>query len=310
MDAALRWYALPPADDSARAEKRIWRTGALSLLVHGAVIVLLIPHLADLRPPGNEAPVPAPPLSVSIVAPPSREVVPLEATPAPSAPPARRQESRVAPRSVPPPMAAIPRMPDPDALRVPPPIAEALPVPAPAPSPRLDIRPAPQPVESDLSSYIASRRAARGETPNAPSTSAQLRESDAARRDRAIAQNLAGLNEPRALTGNPRNGGGLFQITLKSFDFAEFRFYGWNPEVQRQSPQRIEVRKGANPTIDHAIVRRMIQIIRETQKGDFVWRSDRQGRDVTLSARPEDNTALERFLMDEMFGPPLRPPTG
>ena len=69
------------------------------------------------------------------------------------------------------------------------------------------------------------------------------------------------------------------------------------------------MRKGENPSIDLAIVRRMIGIIRETQKGDFVWRTG-AGRSVTLSARPEDNAALEDFLMDEMFGAPSRAPHG
>ena len=306
MDLALRWYALPPADDASRAERRVWRTGALSLLVHAAVMVALLPHLDDLRHPGADAPTPTPPLSVALVAPPSSKAEAAASAPSPAPPPSQRRDARPAPRPMTPRIAAVPLLPAPDALRVPPPAAEALPDPA----PRVEVRPAPQSIEGDLSSYIASRRAARGDSPSATPTPAPARESDAARRERAIAQNLAGLNEPRALMGNPRNGGGLFQITLKSFDFAEFKFYGWNPEVQRQAPQRIEVRKGTHPTIDVAIVRRMIQIIRETQKGDFVWRSDRQGRDLTLSARPEDNTALERFLMDEMFGPPVRPPTG
>ena len=307
MDLALHWYALPAADDRARAEKRIWRTGTLSVLVHAAVLLALIPHLDDVRHPGTESPTPTPPLSVALVAPPTSAPVPVEAASVPSPPPAARRESRVAPRPPPPVIAAIPRMPQPEALRVPPPVVE--PLPAPTPTPRTDLRPAPPPLEGDLSSYIASRRSARGESPSAPSI-APSREGDAARRDRAIAQNLAGLNERRDLSGSPRNSGGLFQITVKSYDFAEFRFYGWSPEIQRQAPQRIEVRKGANPTIDIAIVRRMIQIIRETQKGDFVWRSDRLGRDITLSARPEDNTALESFLLEEMFGPPLRSRTG
>ena len=307
MDLVLRWYDLPPADEASRAEKRVWRTGVVSLLVHAIVLVALVPHLNDFRQPGAEAPVDTPPLSVALVAPPSSKKEQADTAPSPAPPPAARRESRVTPRTTPPTMTAIPRVPDPDVLRVPPPVVEPMPVPV---RPPVEVRPAPPPMEGDLSSYIASRRAARGEQPNAPVTSAPARESDAARKERAIAQNLAGLNEPRALMGNPRNGGGLFQITLKSYDFAEFKFYGWNPEVQRQAPQRIEVRKGSNPTIDIAIVRRMIQIIRETQKGDFTWRSDRQGRDITLSARPEDNDRLESFLMDEMFGPPLRPSTG
>src|SRR4029453_23052 len=101
-----------------------------------------------------------------------------------------------------------------------------------------------------------------GESTEGPATTASER--DAQRRDRAIQQNLAGLNDPRPPAGNPKNGGGLFQITLKSYDFAEFKFFGWNTEIGRQAPQRVEVRKGSNPSIDIAIVRRMIAIIRET----------------------------------------------
>jgi hypothetical protein len=307
MALAITWHDLPGGDDGSRAERRIWRTGVLSLLVHAAVLVLLLPHLDDLRSPGEESPTQNAPLSVAIVSPRSREEArPAQAAPAPPPPAAPRE--RVAPRvaPTPPPIAALPRPSDPDAFRVPPPAVE--PLPPPRVDPRPELRPAPPTVEGDLSSYIASQRVSRGESPSGPSTYGH--ESDGQRRERAIAQNLAGLNEPRPLTGNPRNGGGLFQITLKSYDFAEFKFFGWNSEIGRQAPQRIEVRKGANPTIDLAIVRRMIAIIRETQKGDFVWRSDKSGRDVTLSARPEDNDRLESFLMQEMFGPPPRPPAG
>ena len=308
MALAITWHDLPGGDDGSRAERRIWRTGALSLLVHAALFVVLLPHLRDMRQPGAESPTPTPPLSVAIVGPRSREEAhPAQAAPAPS-PPAVAHREAIPPRpATVPPIAALPRPPEPDAWRVPPPAVEPLPEP-PRIVPRPDLRPVPPTVEGDLSSYIASRRASRGESPDGPSTAG--RDSDAQRRERAIAQNLAGLNEPRALTGNPKNGGGLFQITLKSYDFAEFRFFGWNSEIGRQAPQRIEVRKGSNPTIDIAIVRRMIAIIRETQKGDFTWRSDRSGRDVTLSARPEDNERLENFLMQEMFGPPPRPAAG
>ncbi|HQU49130.1 MAG TPA: hypothetical protein PLM09_08395, partial [Casimicrobiaceae bacterium] len=76
----------------------------------------------------------------------------------------------------------------------------------------------------------------------------------------------------------------------------------WSPEARRKAPQRFEVRKGDNPTIDIAIVKRMIEIIRQTEKGDFVWRSERLGREITLSARPEDNQRLEEFLLRDMFG--------
>lgn len=304
MSLALTWHDLPGADDASRAERRLWRTGIVSLVVHAVVLLVVLPHVADMRQAGEESQAETPPLSVELASPrstPQQARDPAEAAPvrprAPAEPP-----RRAAPRPAIPPLAALPREPSPEAWRVPPP--EDVLAPEPRIAPRPDLRPAPAPLDGDLSSYIAARRAARGESPAGETGSG--RDADAARRERAIAQNLASLNEPRPLTGNPRNGGGLFQITLKSYDFAEFRFFGWNSEIGRQAPQRIEVRKGDNPTIDVAIVRRMIAIIRETQRGDFTWRSDRSGRDVTLSARPEDNAALESFLMDELFGPPSR----
>jgi hypothetical protein len=307
MALAITWHDLPGGDDASRAERRLWRTAALSLVVHSLLFVALLPHLQDMRHPGEESPTPTVPLSIAIVAPQAREESrPAQAAPAPTPPPAAHRE-HVAPRPAiaPPPIAALPRPREPDAWRVPPPALPPLPEP-PRVEPRPELRPAPPPVEGDLSAYIASRRASRGESPG-PTTAS---EGDAQRRERAIARNLAGINDPQPLAGNPKNGGGLFQITLKSYDFAEFRFYGWNSSIGRQTPQRIEVRKGSNPTIDLAIVRRMIEIIRETQKGDFIWRSDRSNRDITLSARPEDNERLESFLMQEMFGPPQRAPEG
>jgi hypothetical protein len=46
----------------------------------------------------------------------------------------------------------------------------------------------------------------------------------------------------------------------------------------------------------------MIEIIRDREPGDFVWVSQRLGRNVNLSARPSDNAGLEDFLMQEFFG--------
>ena len=63
----------------------------------------------------------------------------------------------------------------------------------------------------------------------------------------------------------------------------------------------IPVRLGNNSDMRIAIVRRMIQLIRETEKGDFNWDSYRLGRIVVLSARPEDNGGLEEFMMHEFF---------
>jgi hypothetical protein len=87
-----------------------------------------------------------------------------------------------------------------------------------------------------------------------------------------------------------------------SDDAAEFIFYGWHKAMRRNMAQLIEVRKGSNPDIRIAIIRRMIAIIREYEQDDFVWESQRLGRNVTLSARARDNAGLEDFLMTEFFG--------
>ena len=154
----------------------------------------------------------------------------------------------------------------------------------------------PPPTASDLASYIEQRRRARGETGDAPATV----DSDSARRDRAIAQNLASLSTS-TFGEAPQNGGGTFQIRRLDYDDAQFTFYGWSKEINRRTFQVIDVRSGSNENISIAIVRKIISIIREYEPGDFRWHSQRLARDLTLSARPEDNAELEKFMMQEFF---------
>ena len=93
----------------------------------------------------------------------------------------------------------------------------------------------------------------------------------------------------------------MFQIQGETFDRAELIFYGWNKEIGRMSAQAIEVRKGDNPDIRFAVVRKMIAIIRDQEKNDFIWDSRRLGRSLNLSARLEDNAGLEEVLMREFY---------
>ena len=99
----------------------------------------------------------------------------------------------------------------------------------------------------------------------------------------------------------PQNGGGTFQIRRLDYDDAQFSFYGWSKEINRRTFQVIDVRKGTSPDINTAVVRKIISIIRDYESGDFRWHSIRLARDMTLSARPEDNAELERFMMQEFF---------
>jgi hypothetical protein len=217
--------------------------------------------------------------------------------PAPKPPP-RPVRAAPAPTII----AAVPRPPDPDTLRVPPPAA---PAPA-APSPPVTVAP----VERDLSAYIAARRLARGEpepsgsqgvAPNAPPV-----DDERARRDKIVADNLASVRTP-TFGGEPRNGGGLFQLRKVGLDEAEFMFFGWNKDISRKVNQRIVVERGNNPDIRIAVVRKIINIIRDQEKGNFQWQSLRLGRDVFLSARLEDAAELEAFMLREFFESDARP---
>jgi hypothetical protein len=53
-----------------------------------------------------------------------------------------------------------------------------------------------------------------------------------------------------------------------------------------------------------AVVRRIIEVIRDYEQEDFSWSSQRLGRVITLSARQADNAGLEEFMMQEFFSTP------
>ena len=133
---------------------------------------------------------------------------------------------------------------------------------------------------------------------------AQL-EDEKERSNRVIAANL-GLDRTPTVGYDPKGGGGIFQIQRMGRDSAEFIFFGWNKDIRRNSKQLIEVSRGDSSDIRIAVVRKMIAIIREDEPGDFVWVSQRLGRNVTLSARARDNAELEDFIMQEFFADPRR----
>lgn len=262
---------------------RIWVTVALSILVHIAVL-LVTPQTPKLfLPPKGDDPDARTALSLRLMppAPPSPPVI--AAPPRPSPEPAlRAQRPKAAPRPQPAPPVI--------ALKQPTPAAPTLPPPVPVPQ----SRPA---VEGDMASYIEARRRARGAATPTPQPPV---EDDDARRQRIIAGNLGSTRE-RTFGYDPRQGGGMFQIQSLSSDHAEFLFYGWNKDINRNTKQLIEVRRGNNSDIRIAVVRRMIAIIRENTQEDFLWMSHRLGRSLMLSAHPRDNAGLEQFMLGEFF---------
>lgn len=155
----------------------------------------------------------------------------------------------------------------------------------------------------DLAAFVEARRRSREIADTVPLVRPSPpvpAETEQERINRAAAANL-GLNRTPTFGTDRERGGGIFQIARMGFNDAEFFFYGWNKAIRRNSRQMIAVQRGNNPSTEVAVVRRMIQIIREHESEDFVWESQRLGRDVNLSARARDNAGLEDFLMMEFF---------
>ena len=298
----------PPRRRDTVAIPTVWLAVLLSLLIHGIALFITLRTVHPItasEPNENER---TSSLAVQL-APESEKRAPPAATPPPSPPPT----IALAPRPErPPPRRVTPRppapTPPPPVLAAPPttaaptiPVAPRVePVPAPT-SPRET--PAPRPVDGDLSSYVEARRRERGEvtttTSAPPAPPATPAESDRERLNRTVAANL-GLNKTQTFGYDPRNAGGLFQIVNVEYDAADFYFLGLNKTINRNTKQKIEVRRGNASDIRVAVVRKMIEIIRDEVSGDFTWMS-RRGGIATLSARPADNAQLEAYILHDIF---------
>lgn len=148
---------------------------------------------------------------------------------------------------------------------------------------------------------------------------------EAARKRRADARAQAGLPEPAPAAeekaandnrialaniatslGRPRpedqaNAGGVFQLKHVGYRDAEVYFRGWSANAKRDRTRLIPVELGTEIDIQTAVVKKMIEVIREERKGDFIWESHRLGKQFTLSARPQDGATLQKFLLREFF---------
>lgn len=238
-----------------------------------------------LAPPPQSAKPPAPPPrpAVEVAPAPERRLVMPNAVP------------KSAPRSAPPPSAsrvlAVERKAQSTAV-------------APPPKPSDAPRPA---AGEDLAAYIEARRRNREPTPAAqpspaspPALPAPSAESAQARQDREAAARL-GFSATPTFGSNKNLGGGMFQVRSVGYDRAELAFYGWNKFINRISLQVYEVSRGSNSSVQLAVARKIIEIIREQENGNFIWESLRLHRELTLSARPADNAGLEEFMMQEFF---------
>ncbi len=169
------------------------------------------------------------------------------------------------------------------------PVMPAIP-PSPAPA-------APTDMQSFVDAQRARRRAAEGSSDRSLNTAppAEREPSEDEIRAAIVKRNLA--------VGTS----GIFQIMSIESRRAAFAFHGWSSDSRNSRREYVEVEIGSNNSIEIAIVRKMIELIRRYYTGNFNWESQRLDRTVTLSARPEDNEGLEAFLMKEFFGEPQRP---
>lgn len=210
-------------------------------------------------------------------------------------------ELNLAPRAEPPPPASAPE--PPKSAPAPRPRRETIAtaprstpapfkVPEPPPAPPEPEKPVAKEPVVDMAAFIAANRARRAQMEAAAARGPPAATGQA---PSGLAQNL------RSLT-NDDGTGGVFQILRIGQRTAEFAFNGWRTETNRKWREVIEVDAGVGGDIERAIVRRMIVLIRQHDRGDFQWESRRQGKVVVLSAAPQHNDELEAYLMREFFG--------
>lgn len=170
-----------------------------------------------------------------------------------------------------------------------------LPEAAPNPAPSLPVAPTnDQPV--DMMAYVNAKRQQR-----------LAMENDAAKQNAEAVAKEQGpsaeqVREQRIKDNLKVGTNGIFEITSLNARHAGFTFRGWTSDYSNARREAFEVEAGVGQDIRLLVVRKMIVLIRQHYQGDFNWESQRLGRVVIQSARPEDNAGLEDFMMMEFFG--------
>ncbi len=182
-------------------------------------------------------------------------------------------------------------------------IAKTPPVPAAKPAPETEKVPPPQPLPSPVPQ--PAKPASNQETLDPTQFADMASYIKAMREKRQLPGEGNDEIATKEATKNTKHtgGNGVFQILGMDAHSARFTFRGWKDEFSYVHRETYEVEPGADGDITRAVVRKMIEIIRRDNSGDFNWESYRLGRVVVLSARPQDNAGLEDFLVQEFFGP-------
>jgi hypothetical protein len=244
-----------------------------SLLVHGLILFLALPQL-NL----DSAAMPPTTIQVSLAPPPAEVPPPPVELPKPPKKPKPISRPKV--------MTQKPSS-QPSDFNLP----EA----APNPAPSAPVAPAKdQPV--DMMAYVNAKRQQR-----------LAMENDAAKQNAEAVAKEQGpsaeqVREQRIKDNLKVGTNGIFEITSLNARHAGFSFRGWTSDYSNARREAFEVEAGVGQDIRLLVVRKMIVLIRQHYQGDFNWESQRLGRVVIQSARPEDNAGLEDFMMMEFFG--------
>jgi len=244
-----------------------------SLLVHGLILFLALPQL-NL----DSAAMPPTTIQVSLAPPPAEPPPPPVELPKPPKKPKPISRPKV--------MTQKPSSKPSDFN---------LPEAAPSPAPSAPVAPAKdQPV--DMMAYVNAKRQQR-----------LAMENDAAKQNAEAVAKEQGpsaeqVREQRIKDNLKVGTNGIFEITSLSARHAGFSFRGWTNDYSNARREAFEVEAGVGQDIRLLVVKKMIVLIRQHYQGDFNWESQRLGRVVIQSARPEDNAGLEDFMMMEFFG--------
>ena len=270
-----------------RLPRNVTIASLVSVLVH--ILILFLLSYFDLLKPHSQTAEQSQPLDVELQLP-QENAQPIKQPPLP---PRLAQAPKIKPKITKPSPTPKETIPLP---ATPPPIASTqLPAPQAAPLP---VKPAPQSTEqfSDLASYQAAQKERR-RLAGDPSA---LNEEAAARNRGPTEDEIRMANLNRNV--QPPGTNGIFNILSMDNRSVTFDFRGWKNELSYAHREVYQVEADRNTDVQHAMVRKMIEIIRRYYNGDFNWQSQRLRQVVVLSARPQDNDFLEEFLLKEFFG--------
>jgi hypothetical protein len=273
------WMTHPRSDGNIRISRNFSLAFIFSALLHLLLLLVvvkekLLDHEGQPAQPST--------IVVNIAHAPAKPVTP-PATPVPP-PPSE------------PPQPTVKKSPPPKVLKLPRPMtvpksSTTIPLPKTEPQPQPPVAATPQPATPpaskaldpsqfpDMASYVKAMREQR----HAPSQEETT-------------------EETKPVKAPPSGTNGIFQVPRMDEHTAILIFHGWKGEYSysRQETYQVDAKLGED--IRLAVIRKMIEIIRRYYDGDFNWMSPTRGR-MVLSARLEDNDRLEKFLMNDFYGP-------